>query len=145
MGCLSLLLGLPSSLPSFTQIYPKSQCRLGTNLLESSSAVKDLRVLVDNKLTMCQYCVLAAKEASCIPDCIRMRISSKLREVVFPSREVVFPLYSFLVRKTCSLESSFVLPTAWKGLSRACIAIVICFKASSTLPTGNKTYFFFQF
>lgn len=40
------------------------QYRLGAELLERSSVVKDLRVLVDQQLTMSQQCALMAKRAN---------------------------------------------------------------------------------
>ena len=61
------------------------------DLLESSSAEKDLRVLVDNGLAMCQQCALVAKKADGILRCIKGSVASK-------SREVIFLLYSALVR-----------------------------------------------
>ncbi|GAB0188272.1 mitochondrial enolase superfamily member 1 [Grus japonensis] len=70
---------------------PRHQYRLGVDLLGSRSAEKDLRVLVDNKLSMSQECALVAKNANGILGCIKKRVASR-------SREVILPLYSALVR-----------------------------------------------
>ena len=43
------------------------QYRLGADLLERSSAEKDLRVLVANRLSMSQQCALVAKKANGVP------------------------------------------------------------------------------
>ncbi|KAJ7428855.1 hypothetical protein WISP_00589 [Willisornis vidua] len=68
---------------------PMHQSRLGADLPESSSVEKDLRVLVDDKLSMSQQCALVAKMASCVLGCIKKSIASR-------SREVILPLYSSL-------------------------------------------------
>ena len=51
------------------------QYRIGADLLESSSAEKELDVLVDNRSSMIQQCALMAKKASGI---------HWWREVIFP-------------------------------------------------------------
>ncbi|GAB0179307.1 hypothetical protein GRJ2_000396000 [Grus japonensis] len=72
-------------------ITPWTQYRLGVDLLGSSTAEKDLRVLVDNKLSMSQQCALVAKKTNGILGCIKKSVASR-------PREVILLLYSALVR-----------------------------------------------
>ena len=70
---------------------PMYQYRLGADLLESSSAERDLDVLVDDRLTMSQQCALVARKTSGILGCIKKSVARR-------SRVVLLPLYSALVR-----------------------------------------------
>ncbi|GAB0183173.1 mitochondrial enolase superfamily member 1 [Grus japonensis] len=70
---------------------PRHRYRLAVDLLGSSTAEKDLRVLVDNKLSMSQQCALVAKKANGILGYIKKSVASR-------SREVILPLYSALLR-----------------------------------------------
>jgi len=67
------------------------QYRFGADLLESSSAERNLGVLVDDRLTMSQQCALTAKKANGILGCFKKSVASR-------TREVLLPLYSALVR-----------------------------------------------
>ena len=67
------------------------QFRLRNDLLEESSAEKEVGVLVDERLAMSQQCALVAKKVSSILGCIKRSVASRLRKVILP-------LYSALVR-----------------------------------------------
>ena len=71
---------------------PRHLYRLEGAVLESSSAEKDLGVLMDDKLNMSQQCALAARKANGILGSIMRGVHSLM------SREVIVPLYSALVR-----------------------------------------------
>jgi len=79
------------------------QYRFVVDLLESSSIERDLVVLVDDKLTMSQQCVLVAKKASGILGCIKTSVVSR-------SREVLLPFYSALVRPHLEYSVQFWAP-----------------------------------
>jgi len=53
----------------------RHQYMLGTNQPESSSAEMGLGALVENKVSMSQQCILAAKKS----DCIRNSIANRAR------------------------------------------------------------------
>ena len=64
-------------------VYASVQVRWD-DLLEWSSAEKDLRVLMDSGLAMSQQYALVAKKANGIPGCIIKSMANRLREVIIP-------------------------------------------------------------
>jgi len=55
---------------------PMHQYRLGADLLESSSAERDLGLLVDDRLTMSQQCAFVAKRGNGILGSIEKKVAS---------------------------------------------------------------------
>jgi len=64
---------------------------LRDDLLERSTAERDLGILVENRLAMSQQYALIAKKANGILGYTKRSVASRLREVILP-------LYSALVR-----------------------------------------------
>ena len=60
---------------------PKHKYRLGSEHIENSSEEKDLRVLVDEKLSTIQQCVLTARKANCTLCCIKRSRASRVSNV----------------------------------------------------------------
>ena len=77
---------------------PMHQCRLGTNGLESSFAIKDLWVLVDTKMNTNHQCALVAKAPNSTLGCWKS-VASRLKELIFP-------LHSTLAQHIWSSRSS---------------------------------------
>ena len=79
------------------------RCRLWADLLERSSAEKDLSVLVGNRMAMSQQCALVAKKVNSILGCIKKSVPCR-------SREVILHLYSTLVRPHLEYCVQFWIP-----------------------------------
>jgi len=82
---------------------PMNQYRLGEDLLESSSAERDPRLLEEDKLSMSQECARIAKKANGILRCIKKSVDSR-------SKEVLLPLFSTLVRPLLEYSVQFWAP-----------------------------------
>lgn len=72
---------------------PRYEYSLEEELLESSTAEQASGVLADKMLDMSQQCSLTAPKANSILDCIKWRVASR-------KRKVIFPLY-FALMSTC--------------------------------------------
>ena len=84
---------------------PRHKYTLGAEWLESSSAEKDLGVLLDNKLTISYQCALVSKKANSILYCIKKNVTSR-------SREAIPPLYSALMRPHLACCIQFPVPVS---------------------------------
>ena len=83
------------------------QYRLWDDLLEVSSAEKDLDIPVDNRLATSQQCALVAKEANDILGGNKNSMASRLRVVILP-------LYPALVRAHLHYCVQFWAPSSEK-------------------------------
>ncbi|PKU46594.1 rna-directed dna polymerase from mobile element jockey- hypothetical protein [Limosa lapponica baueri] len=63
---------------------PKLNVRLGGEWIENSPEEKDFRVLVDQKLSISQQCVLAVQKANCILVCTKRSVASRSRDMILP-------------------------------------------------------------
>ncbi|PKU41062.1 rna-directed dna polymerase from mobile element jockey-like [Limosa lapponica baueri] len=80
----------PSATTQVQDLEIKYKYRMGTEWIESSP-VKDMGMLVDEKLNMSRQCALGAQKAKHTLGCIKSSAASRLREVILP-------LYSALLR-----------------------------------------------
>lgn len=53
---------------------------LGSNWLSSSVPQKDLGVMMDARLKMCQQCTVTANKGNCLLSCIRRKVARSLKE-----------------------------------------------------------------
>ncbi|KAJ7413536.1 hypothetical protein BTVI_43232 [Pitangus sulphuratus] len=81
----------------------KYQFRLGTDLVASNSAEKDLGVFMEDKSTISQQCALTARRTNGILGCTGKSMASRLREVILP-------LYMALVRPHLDSCAQFCTP-----------------------------------
>lgn len=89
-----LLLQQVKTLCCFTEIFEQKLLKLGVShtclyrlgheLLQRSSAEKELGVLVDDRSAMSQQCALVVKKADGILGCIKRSVASRTREVILP-------------------------------------------------------------
>jgi len=74
--------------------------RLGDHLLEGSSTEKNVGVLLNNRLATSHQCALVARKANGILGCIKKSMDSR-------PREVIFPLYSAIVKSYPEYSDQF--------------------------------------
>lgn len=86
----------------------RQQCGLGDDLLEINSEKKDLRILVDNTLTLTQKCSLMDKKAKDILGSIKRGVASR-------QRKMILPFSSPLVQLHLKYCVQFLVPQFRKG------------------------------
>ena len=118
-------------------------CRLGADLLESSSAEKDLGVLVGSKVPMSQQCALVAKAAYSILGCLKRSVASRLREVILPLYLVLvsgcFLLSLLAVLLSCfspysALPENILITAMARQMARASLLFLCCCTGQAGTP-----------
>jgi len=90
----------------------KHKYRLVGEWIESSPEKKDLGVLVEQKLSMTQQCVLATQKANCTLGCIKSSMDSRSRRGFCPST-VLCPTWSLV--SSSGVLSTGETWTCWSG------------------------------
>ena len=85
---------------------PRYQCRLGTDLLESSVGERDLGVLVDSRVAVSQHCAAVAKNASGILECIGRGAVNRARGVLLLFHSALVRPHLWSIVSTCGLGPS---------------------------------------
>ncbi|KAJ7425405.1 E3 ubiquitin-protein ligase UHRF2 [Pitangus sulphuratus] len=86
---------------------PEYQSQLGDELIKSSSAKKDLDVLVDDRLIMSQQCVLTAQKANCILGCIKSSVASRGPEDTINDCKILFIEEMYKIEKPGAYPLTF--------------------------------------
>jgi len=70
---------------------PKHKYRVSGEWIENKLEMKDLGMLIDEKISMTRHCTLAAQKANNILGCIKRSKGSRLREILSLSSTLLRP------------------------------------------------------